>query len=149
MEFIVDACNLSYLMGWDDLPMKLLKEKMIELFKKQSNTHHIHLIFDGSYSCIDLHEQHNIKTVHTTIDLSADEWIIDEVRSSKKGRFTLITDDNEIIQRCKPYLYAHIKASKFVESTKTKTTNKNDKPETEYRNKFWQSHYLGIFTNND
>ena len=92
--------------------------------KNNRTTHRVHLIFDGSYSYIDLHEQHNIKTVHTKIDLSADEWIIDEVTSSKKGRFTLITDDNEIIQTCKPYLYEHIKASDFFESTQKKTSNK-------------------------
>ena len=120
-EFIIDGYNLLYKL-FPDKRQRTLQEKREEaelllLGFRQSERVKVTVVYDGRFPRGALREEGALNRVFTSQGYSADEWIIDYLKSlgSRSRMFTIVSSDRFICRHATAYGASYMLSEHFIE----------------------------------
>ncbi len=121
-EFIIDGYNLMYKL-LPNKPKRSLQEMREQLEARllnvqQSSRHKVTVIYDGQHPQRPIRNTGSLESVFTASGYSADEWIVDHLKSLGKnaGMFTVVSSDRFISSHAKAWGAAAMSSDDFIET---------------------------------
>ncbi|MCH9632189.1 MAG: hypothetical protein S4CHLAM6_05190 [Chlamydiae bacterium] len=131
MIYYIDGYNFLFTQGREQDPFECAREEVLEYFSEKISDQKLIVTFDAhnSHGQFSRTFYKNIEVIYSAHDQTADDFLIDQVRFSKKpDDITVVSNDKKLIKEIKTFRAHGLSFERFFQKLNKKKTPPSEKP---------------------